>query len=144
MGVFVGRGSCRVIVNGNEGAPQSSFVHVAAVRDPRHIDSSRGIVDGIDDPVIANPDSPTVFIAVKLFASRRSRVIGEFTYSWPDAFDDIRRQITKFPFRGRGRGYFVQRHLILPSERSSASTSSRLKRGSPARASEMMPSSISS
>src|SRR5271157_1001398 len=37
----------------------------------------------------------------------------------------------------------IQRHLILPSERSSASTSSRLKRGSPARASEMIPSSIS-
>jgi hypothetical protein len=33
------------------------------VRDPRYIDSSRGIVYGIDNPVIANPDSPTVFIA---------------------------------------------------------------------------------
>lgn len=49
------------------------------MRDPRHIDSFRGIVDGIDNPVIANPDSPAVFIAVKLFATRRSRIIREFT-----------------------------------------------------------------
>jgi len=102
------------------------------------------IVDGIDNPVIANPDSPAVFIAVQLLASRRSQVIGEFTHSWPDALDDVRCQVTKFPFRGHGKGDFVQRHLILPSERSSASTSSKLKRGSPARPSEMMPSSISS
>jgi len=123
---------------------QSSFIHLSPVCNARHVDSSRGIVDCIDDPVVTNPDSPTVFIAVKLLASRRSRVIGEFTYSWPDAFDDIRRQVTKFPFRRRGKGDFIQRHLILPSERSSTSTSSRLKRGSPARASEMIPSSISS
>jgi len=58
----------------------SQSIHVAAVRDPRHVDSFRGIVDGVDNPVITNPDSPTVFIAVKLFASRRSRVIGEATY----------------------------------------------------------------
>jgi len=89
-------------------------------------------------------NSPTVFIAVKLFASRRPWVIGEVTYFWPDAFDDLRCQVTKFPFRRRCKGDFIQTHLILPSARSSASTSSRLKRGSPARASDMIPSSMSS
>jgi len=59
---------------------RSRFIHVAAVRYPRHIYSSRGIVDYVDNTVITNPDSPTVFITVKLSASWRSRVIGEFTY----------------------------------------------------------------
>jgi hypothetical protein len=70
--------NCTATDSRNERA--RSFVYVAAVRDPRYIDSSRGIVYGIDNPVIANPDSPTVFIAVKLFATRRfadySRVRG--------------------------------------------------------------------
>lgn len=124
--------------------PTALLVNLTPVRDPRHIDPFRRIADCIHDAIISDADSPTVPVAMQLFAARRPWIIGKIAYLRQDAFDYIRGQVTKFPLRRRSEDNFIDCHLILPSARSSASTSSRLKRGSPALASEIIPSSISS
>ena len=69
-----------------------SAVDVAAVADLDHDDHENFILDFVNDPVVALPD-PVVFLAGKLRASRRARILAE-------CFDAIEY------FRSSGPGIF--------------------------------------
>ena len=48
------------------GARRSSFVHMAAVCNVCHRDDPAGVVDCVDNPVIAYPNAPLIFVAPQL------------------------------------------------------------------------------
>lgn len=70
--------------------PTALLVNLTPVRDPRHIDPFRRIADCIHDAIISDADSPTVPVAMQLFAARRPWIIGKIAYLRQDAFDYIR------------------------------------------------------
>jgi len=45
------------------------LICIAPVRDPRHIDGSGGIVNDVNDPVIADTNPPFLIAALEFFAS---------------------------------------------------------------------------
>jgi hypothetical protein len=47
------------------------LVNFTPVRDPRHIDGSRRVIDDVNDPVIADANPPFVIAAFEFFAARR-------------------------------------------------------------------------
>src|ERR1035441_6022093 len=81
---------------------------------------------------------------MQLFAAGWTRIAGEFADLWQQPRDHVRRQTRQFLSGGGRKRDEVGRHFNLPSARSSASTSSSVKRGSWLRASDTAPSSMSS
>jgi len=66
------------------------IISLTAMRDPRHIDGFGGIVDSVDDAIIADANSPQILRAAQLFAAGRPGIIRKLTNLWLDALDRVR------------------------------------------------------
>src|SRR5258707_3000232 len=66
------------------------IVDLTAVRDPCDIDCFGGVVDSVDDAIVADANSPQIRRAMQLFAAGRPRIIRKLTNLWLDALNRVR------------------------------------------------------
>jgi hypothetical protein len=60
--------------------------------DPRHVDRFRNVVDGVDDAIVTDANSPQILRPTQLFAAGRPGILRKLTNFWLDAFDRIRSE----------------------------------------------------
>ena len=71
------------------------------------LDDRRVVVDGVDNPVITDPDMPKVIGAPQFFASRRSSLLGERVDLRRDAFNDGAWERLEFLLRGTSNPHLM-------------------------------------
>ena len=78
------------------GSPQLSLVNILSMTDARHLYQQFCVVDGVDDAVIADANTPLAVSALKFLAARRAGIGGEIFQARNDARDQFAGQFLKF------------------------------------------------
>ena len=98
----------------NRRSPSKFTISIPSVPHGGNVDPTGGIIDAVYYPVIANPYSPKVAVALKPDGTRRSRNLHQGFDSLENSLSDGWRQLLKVLARGTRKGHRVISHAPGP------------------------------